>query len=140
MSPIGRVFVVLNLVLAGAFVGFAGTYLKHHTNWKEQHGAVSKQFEEKKKADESTINTLTAELGTAKRELQKIDALSKRDAAELADKKAENERLSQQVASLDADIKAIKGDYATVAVKVETASEDAKKTLALAMAADEEKH
>ena len=27
MSPIGRVFVVLNLVLAAVFVGFAGTYL-----------------------------------------------------------------------------------------------------------------
>ena len=38
MSPIGRVFIVLNLLLAGTFVGFAGTYLQQANHWKDLHG------------------------------------------------------------------------------------------------------
>ena len=36
MSPIGRVFIVLNLLLAGTFVGFAGTYLQRQDNWRDK--------------------------------------------------------------------------------------------------------
>jgi hypothetical protein len=36
MSPIGRVFIVLNLILAGTFVGFSGTHLQKQFNWKKQ--------------------------------------------------------------------------------------------------------
>ena len=37
MSPIGKAFLVINLVLAGIFVGFAGTYLQKAADWKQQH-------------------------------------------------------------------------------------------------------
>lgn len=36
MSPIGRTFIVLNLILAGAFTYFAGDLLKNQNNWKEK--------------------------------------------------------------------------------------------------------
>jgi chromosome segregation ATPase len=140
MSPTGRVFIVLNLVLAGAFVGFAGTYLKNHTNWKQKHDAVDTEFRTSKKDLDAKVSSLESQLITATRENQRIDQSEKAAKAELADEKAVNQRLSGQVSSLEADIKAIKSDYATVASKVETAAEDAKKTLQLALAADEEKH
>ena len=140
MSPIGRVFVVLNLVLAGAFVGFAGTYLKNHTNWKAQHDALETKSRAAETELKAALANKEADLGTARRELQAIDQKAKHDKADLDDKINENQRLNQKLASLDADIKAMKGDYATVASKVETATEDAKKTLQLAMTADEEKH
>ena len=44
MSPIGRVFIVLNLLLAGTFVGFSGTYLQKQHNYKDKAEKVEKQL------------------------------------------------------------------------------------------------
>lgn len=140
MSPIGRVFVVLNLVLAGAFVGFSGTYLKNHTNWKQKHDTVAAEFQAKKTEDSAALESMKQDLSKATRELTAITATGKKADAELEDAKKENERLSKQVSSLESDIKEIKSGYATMVTKVESASDDAKKTLAMAMTADDEKH
>jgi|RhiMethySRZTD1v2_1073278.scaffolds.fasta_scaffold502908_2 DNA repair exonuclease SbcCD ATPase subunit len=140
MSPIGRVFVVLNLVLAGTFVGFAGTYLKNHTNWKEKHTTLQTKADKDIKDRDSQIEDLKGSLGTAQRENGKIDSLNKAQKSELDDKRADNEALRKQMASLEADIKTIKADNSTVAAKISEATEDAKKTLQLALAADDEKH
>ncbi|MCA8955834.1 MAG: hypothetical protein KDC87_07160 [Planctomycetes bacterium] len=43
MSPIGRVFLVLNLALAGGFVFFAGTYLQRDDDFKSKFEAEKKQ-------------------------------------------------------------------------------------------------
>ena len=40
MSPIGRVFLVLNLGLAGGFVAFAGTYLQRADHWRDKFATL----------------------------------------------------------------------------------------------------
>ena len=140
MSPIGRVFVVLNLVLAGAFVGFSGTYLKNHTNWKQKHDAVATEVEKKRVEDKSALDNLSQELSKSNRELAAYTTQAKRAEAELDGQTKENQRLSGLLSSLESDLKELKSGYATMVSKVETASEDAKKTLQLGLAADEEKH
>ncbi len=140
MSPIGRVFVVLNLVLAGAFVGFAGTFLKNHTDYKAKFTAKSSELEKSTADWTKERESLNGLLGTSNRELTAANSNFARSEAELKEEKNRNETLSKQVADLIASVNQIKSDNATVASKVEAASEDAKKTLQMAMAADEEKH
>ena len=71
MSPIGRVFLVLNLALAATFVAFAGTYLQHASSYKEQLEAleVSSAAEidaeqERRRVAEADVITLNREVGT----------------------------------------------------------------------------
>lgn len=42
MSPIGRVFVILNVVLAGVFLGFSGTHLQKQHSYKSRYEAEAK--------------------------------------------------------------------------------------------------
>src|SRR5215510_10044361 len=55
MSPIGRVFVVLNLILAGTFVGFSGTFLQRQHHWKTA-------FEKLTKDSKDQVDNLTSEV------------------------------------------------------------------------------
>lgn len=55
MSAIGRIFVILNLVLAAAFVGWAATSLAKGSDWM-------KQYETEKAAHEATKSELQAQL------------------------------------------------------------------------------
>ncbi len=62
MSPIGRVFIIVNLVLAAAFIGFAGTFLQNHTNWKTQHDTVAALRQEENAAAAQTESRRRADV------------------------------------------------------------------------------
>lgn len=125
MSPIGRLFIVLNLVLAGAFVGFAGTYLQKASTWKEQHDALQV-------SSDTVIATLQGQLEVKQKDL---NGLNTRFAA--ADTKAntqqtrnedlarENERLAAQLADIQGDIKTLVGNNSSIATNVERATTEA---------------
>lgn len=105
MSPIGRVFIVLNLVLAGVFVGFGGTYLQKQHDFKSQltaeqdaHSATQQRLQTEITRLESERNTF--ENAKTARETE-LDAKKN----ELAAAQDENKRLHQQVASFDAALK-----------------------------------
>lgn len=68
MSPIGRIFIVLNLALAAAFLGWASNALATNQKWKDQHDSmlVAKAEEIKAKLDE--ISGLTTKLGQTEEE------------------------------------------------------------------------
>jgi septal ring factor EnvC (AmiA/AmiB activator) len=104
MSPIGRVFIVINLVLAGAFVMIAGTFLQRHTDYKGRFENATAAAEKDKAAAESQRAELADKLATTDRELRaKISALetAKTESASLSD---ENKRLQGQLADLATDI------------------------------------
>ncbi len=63
MSPIGRIFIVLNLALAAAFLGWASNALATNQKWKDQHAQLTAQKEAELQAKESKISELTAKLG-----------------------------------------------------------------------------
>jgi hypothetical protein len=105
MSPIGRVFIVLNLVLAGFVVGFGGTYLQKQHDFKSQLVAEQKARGEEVGKLQGDITRLEQERNTFEnaktaRETE-LDAMRNK----VALVEDENKRLHQQNASFEGDIK-----------------------------------
>jgi hypothetical protein len=105
MSPIGRVFIVLNLALAGGFVVVSGTHLQKQHNYKTQ---LEKEQADRKK----DVDLLTQQVGQLERERtsfenQKTEKETKLGAAEnqIAQLKDETKRLNETTASQAADLK-----------------------------------
>ncbi|MCB9879652.1 MAG: hypothetical protein H6835_18820 [Planctomycetes bacterium] len=65
MSPIGRVFIVLNLALAGGFAFVAGNLLTKQDNWKQKFTAEVAKHDEDNKRNEQSIHNLEQERNTA---------------------------------------------------------------------------
>jgi hypothetical protein len=63
MSTIGRIFTVLNVFLAAAFLGFAATNLGSHQSWKKKHDDLVT-------SSKSEIDGLTAQLADANAKLE----------------------------------------------------------------------
>lgn len=140
MSPIGRVFIVLNLGLAFAFVGFAGTYLKHATNWKASHDDVVAKADAGEKQRLGEIAALQADINEARRNLTSTDSLQKSTQARLDEATRENERLANQLTSLEGTLKAAQSNLATMGDKVDAATGRADDAYKLALKASEERN
>lgn len=105
MSPIGRVFIVLNLLLAGGFAMFAGTHLQKQHNYKalltQEQEARKKEteswtterirLESERNTFENAKSAREAELGATKNQLEQTND--------------ENKRLAQQLGSMEGDLK-----------------------------------
>lgn len=64
MSPIGRVIIVLNLIAAGVFAGFAGTNLQRQHHWKDKFTKKEAELAEKVKGFDSERARLESERNT----------------------------------------------------------------------------
>jgi hypothetical protein len=118
MSPIGRVFIVLNLILAGTFVGFSGSYLQKQHNWKTAHGKVVAEFDTYRKDSEQRVKGLEDNLRTsenAKTALEQSLGNTKGDLEKATD---ENKRLAQQLAKIEGDVSTIKGINDSIGTEV----------------------
>lgn len=114
MSPIGRVFIVLNLILAGTFVGFSGSYLQKQFNWKQEAGRLSTDLTNLRNTTTSEIARLSDELSkmtTSKSTLENELGLTKNE-RDLA--KDEVKRLQGDNSSLEADVKRIGSELAGI--------------------------
>ena len=105
MSPIGRVFIVLNLLLAGGFVVVSGTHLQKQHNWKSK-------FEAEKKAHDDDVTKLTAESKRLESERNTFENAKTANETQLGEAKRanslledENKRMSQQLSSMEGDMK-----------------------------------
>lgn len=134
MSPIGRVFIVLNLLLAGTFVGFAGTYLQQANHWKELHNKKSEEFTKEhsermadRKNSEETINKQQAEKATQDINLANLKVTNQH-------LEEENARLQKQLAGIEADVKGLMASAAAQRAENQTAFENARKSYEMAMA------
>ena len=137
MSPIGRVFIVLNLILAGAFVGFAGTFLQRHTDWK----ATSDGFETELAAAEQKA---TADLQAKDDELRKLDRelrahKQQLDGADTDNKslRDENQRLMAQLTELSGDVKNLSSQTTTMASEIQQSREQSRQAYTMAMEASQ---
>lgn len=119
MSPIGRVFIVLNLVLAGGFLVVSGTHLQQEHNYKVQlQTEKTDRAEEARKLNEQ-ISRLTADRNsfensntanqTAKQALENTNAQLLDENKVLTAKNAEFEGVLKaqgaQISSMAAEIK-----------------------------------
>ena len=105
MSPIGRVFIVLNLILAGTFVGFSGTHLQKQFHWKKQAEKVQGELDSARKEMSSEIERLRSDLSTMTTAKSTGETLLSQTRNELDNAKDEVKRLETSNASMDADLK-----------------------------------
>lgn len=140
MSAIGRVFIVLNLILAGAFVGFAGTYLQKATDWKKAHDELQAKYGELEKSAREREESLAKEVNTAKRELERYRQQLEQTARENKTLQGENTRLNGQLAELGKDLKNLQSAHTTIAATIERVSADYKQAYELAMKASAERN
>ncbi|MFM1871096.1 MAG: hypothetical protein RL398_518 [Planctomycetota bacterium] len=121
MSPIGRVFIVLNLLLAGLFVGFSGTHLQKQSNYKQALEKEQTAHADSKKAWETEKSRLENDRTTFEIAKTQLETSLNATKTQLAGAQDENKRLSAHNDSLEADIKALR----TVAEAGNKASEAA---------------
>lgn len=105
MSPIGRTFIVLNLVLAGAFTYFAGDLLKNQNNWKEKYESAQASHQEEVDTLNNRIKTVEDERDSndsAKIAFENQLAAARNTISSLQDDKKRNE---ETIASQRTDLK-----------------------------------
>jgi len=131
MSPIGKIFAVLNLILAAAFLGWASNALSASGKYKAQyddevaaHEADSQTWEDR----ENELNAKTTELEQARSRFrqEKEDAVNDRDRY-----KADAESQDQTNGELRASVDKIQGDLGTL-VAQNKSLEESKSTAAQA--------
>jgi hypothetical protein len=126
MSPIGRVFIVLNLLLAGGFVAVSGTHMQQQHNYKTKLADAEKAHADKVAQLESTSARLEKERNdfeNAKTANETaLDAVRTTN-GQLQD---ENKRLVQQVAQFEGDHKAMVASVAAISAELKAATSQAK--------------
>ena len=114
MSPIGRIFLVLNLILSAAFLGWASNSLAQTENFKTKLAQKETELAEAKKASEEEIADLNTQLRSKTQEAS--DRSQERDSARdestrltssLSGEKSEKEKLYGDVTKIQATL----GDY-----------------------------
>ncbi len=105
MSPIGRVFIVLNLVLAGGFLVVSGTHLQQQHNYKTKLEAEQTARADDAGKANNQIQELTKERNSfenAKTAAETLHGAAKNAVDLLTD---ENKQYSQRLASMEGDVK-----------------------------------
>jgi len=127
MSPIGRVFIVLNVILAGTFVGFSGTFLQRQHEYKTR-------LETEQKAHKTDVDAVTSKLNETVGELARANSQKSTLEQELGavkndrDAKVDELKLvNARVASTEADLKKLTSVAEATKVAMESAFEQSKK-------------
>ena len=107
MSAIGRIFVILNLVLAAAFVGYASTSLAKGNDWKQKYDDEVRAHAETQSTLDADKSKLVSDLNTERG--LKESALAERDANKAeADRNASDlETARRTIADLTASVQSI---------------------------------
>ena len=105
MSPIGRVFIVLNLFLAGGFAVMAGQLLNKQANYKQMHADVSAEKDAAEKKFVQQIEDLKTERGNAENAKTSFETQLAAAQTANANLQDENKRLSELTSSQAADLK-----------------------------------
>jgi 3'-phosphoadenosine 5'-phosphosulfate sulfotransferase len=140
MSPIGRVFIVLNLVLAALFLGWAGFYLQNGTNYKKLHGDELKLHGETKTSKDATIAQLTSENGTLKTQLAVANEQVTQKNATIASKENENTDLKARLTNFETKVTEIAGSTSTVASQLESQNNINKELTTKFLTSDKERN
>ena len=139
MSPIGRVFIVLNLLLAGTFVGFSGTYLQKQHNFKDKAEKLQTQLTDatskwdaeriRLESDRNNFENAKTAAETAKGGLE----------TELKNTKDENDTLSRRLAAMEGAVAKINGDLASANTQAQAAFAQSQEAYKSSMAAQQAK-
>jgi len=140
MSPIGRVFIVLNLVLAALFLGWSAFYLQRA---ESNHKLL---VEEKRvHTDDNTKHTtayagLTSERDQLKTDLARSNEQINGLKANVASKDAENSDLKGRLTNMETKMTETAASLSAVATQLENQNKDNKELTAKMLAGDKEKN
>ncbi|MCB9890554.1 MAG: hypothetical protein H6832_08400 [Planctomycetes bacterium] len=131
MSPIGRLFIILNLVLAAAFIGFAGFYLKNQTSYKTKleekivaAEAEKKNLEEQIVALNGQVQNYSTDLTTKSSLLATSQTTIKSLEEADTDNKSKLQRLTQKLESIDASSAQIASKLEDQSTRIETLTKE----------------
>ena len=133
MSTIGRIFTVLNLILAAGFVVFTGTYLKESSDYRTQFNDKSEELTKAKASFDLKLKTASDNLNNVKLALSRSESAKDGQDTRIKELVAENATLAKRLIAFEGDHKksiATLGDIKTV---IKTASENADKMAKMAM-------
>jgi myosin heavy subunit len=139
MSPIGRVFIVLNLILAGTFVGFSGTHLQKQFHWKRQAEKVQGELDSARKEMSSEIERLRSDLSTMTTAKSTGETQLSQTRNDLDNAKDEVKRLETSNASMDADLKKLASEIGGIKSNADAAFTQARDAYQASLAAAKEK-
>ena len=105
MSPIGRVFIVLNLFLASGFAVMAGQLLNKQANWKQKHADEVASHEADNVKFGQQIEDLKTERGNAENAKTSFETQLAAAQTEIGNLQDENKRLGALTSSQAADLK-----------------------------------
>ncbi len=139
MSPIGRVFIVLNLILAGTFVGFSGTHLQKQFNWKKQAEKAQGELDSARKEMGSEIERLRSDLSTMTTAKSTLETELSQTRNERDNAKDEVKRLETTNASQDADLKKLASEIGGIKSNADAAFAQARDAYQASLAAAKDK-
>lgn len=105
MSPIGRVFIVLNLFLAGGFAVMAGQLLNKQDNWKQKHAEEVASHEADNVKLGKQIEDLKSERGNAENAKTSFETQLQAAQNTIGTLQDDNKRLAELTSSQAADLK-----------------------------------
>lgn len=108
MSPIGRIFIVLNLVLAALFLGWAATNLGTSQDFKTRLETTQSEFDQYKEEKEADANALRAQIAQLEGSMSTVRGERDTADADRARLQSELETARSRNTALDADVSGIK--------------------------------
>lgn len=136
MSTIGKIFVVLNLVLAAAFVGWAYSAVSTSGEWKTKHQTLADASAKEKQTLDAELTKVRAELGLAQREYQSAKSAQDENKRAADRLQADKTELASNNASLQAAVTGIQTTLGEITASRDTAQANAAKALAAQNAAE----
>lgn len=105
MSPIGRVFIVLNLALAGGFLVVSGSYLQKQDNFKKKFETSEKEKSEAVTKLNQQIDDLQKERGTFENAKTAAETEKNRLLVQINNLEDDKKQMLQRLSSLEGDMK-----------------------------------
>jgi hypothetical protein len=134
MSPIGRVFIVLNFAFAAGFVAVAGTHLQQQQNFK----TLYEQEQSSKKAEVEKLTKQNDDLAKERNNFEQAKTANETEKGQLlvalAREKDDVKRLTQQNAEYEGVLKAQGQQIASMAAEIKSAFDQSASAFAKATA------
>jgi hypothetical protein len=136
MSPIGRILIVVNLLLAGAFLGWAATTVKAGQNWKAQFegleaSSAAERAELQNQLSANTTQLTQANQGRAEA-LQRADqnkVLADTLQGRLDDAARDNDELRSQLAGMNERLELLASNVDTVTERAQASEREAREAV-----------
>jgi hypothetical protein len=97
MSTVAKILVVLNLVLAAAFMASAAAFLGYQDHWSQKHALLEKEKDRLVNEEKAKVTEATAAVARLTRQAQDADQARVTAEAQAAKDRSQNELLANQV-------------------------------------------